>query len=123
MKSIIPLIVMGLLVSCAHKKVYQLAGPNNEKVIRTALMDTLPKFQKCAYDNYSTQNNKPSGMVVLNFSILEDGKVSNTHITEGMQFSQQLLNCIATEVNSLKFKKKSPGTIEFKQPMSFFPKS
>jgi outer membrane biosynthesis protein TonB len=96
-------------------------GSIDPELLRKILQEYLPQFRHC----YQQELNKVEdlkGVVDLNFTIGTDGKVIKTDIRpKDARFSRKGTGCIANVLKIIDFPKpKGGGTVDVRQPLSFF---
>lgn len=98
------------------------SGQQND-VIRTVLLENLPKFRSCYVDEATKTNISYKGVVHLRFMINSQGAVEGPQVNAENEIPESIKNCVVNTMTQLQFPKPlNGGSVEVKQPMNFYPK-
>jgi hypothetical protein len=97
-------------------------GSMDPELLRKILREHIPQFRHCYQQELITNSEKVKGVIDLNFTISESGKVSKYAIkVKEAQFSQKGVNCMGQVLGLIDFPKpKGGGVVDVRQPLNFF---
>ncbi len=97
-------------------------GSMDPELLRKILREYIPQFRHCYQQELITNSEKVKGVIDLNFTISESGKVSKYAIkVKEAQFSQKGVNCMGQVLGLIDFPKpKGGGVVDVRQPLNFF---
>ncbi len=97
-------------------------GSMDPELLRKILREYIPQFRHCYQQELITNSEKVKGVIDLNFTIAESGKVSKYAIkVKEAQFSQKGVNCMGQVLGLIDFPKpKGGGVVDVRQPLNFF---
>lgn len=123
MKMIMPLLLLGLLLSsCAHEKSpYTPEQDALAEKIKSALDANIPKFRSCYLSELEKSKNgkKLKGKVEARFKVGEDGSVLSSSVTSEEIKDGITLRCMKIILDEIKFPKPIEGkSYEVSQPIN-----
>jgi hypothetical protein len=97
-------------------------GSMDPELLRKILREYIPQFRHCYQQELIGNNDKIKGVIDLNFTISESGKVSKYAIkTKDAQFSKKGVGCMGQVLGLIDFPKpKGGGVVDVRQPLNFF---
>lgn len=92
------------------------------ELLRKILREYIPQFRSCYQDELIGNNDKIKGIIDMNFTINESGKVSKYDIrAKDAQFSKRGVGCMGRVLGLIDFPKpKGGGVVDVRQPFNFF---
>ena len=97
-------------------------GSMDPELLRKILQEYIPQFQHCYQQELARQGDDVKGVIDLNFTIGEGGKVVKTNIkAKDARFSTKGIGCMNTVLSMIPFPSpKGGGIVDVKQPLNFF---
>ena len=80
-----------------------------------------PGIRYC-YDNELKKNPGLRGKLVVNLTVLANGKVSDVFVVEDNMGSSAVTNCVLSQIRGWQFPSIPLGTTSFKTPFVFTPR-
>ncbi len=117
------IIIFSLLAGCASQQFIEKNGKKtlNPMYISKKLNENTPKFTQCYKEELET-GSKLSGLIKLDFKILDNGTVSNSEITSENIVSTTFLNCMIAVINEIHYPATHNGEfINITQPLNLRP--
>jgi hypothetical protein len=92
------------------------------ELLRKILREYIPQFRHCYQQELIGHDEKIKGVIDLNFTINQNGKVSKYDIrVKDAEFSKKGVNCMGNVLNLIDFPKpKGGGVVDVRQPLNFF---
>lgn len=96
-------------------------GSMDPELLRKILREYIPQFRHCYQQELITHDEKIKGIIDLNFTINQNGKVSKYDIrVKDAEFSKKGVNCMGNVLNLIDFPKpKGGGVVDVRQPLNF----
>ena len=96
-------------------------GSMDPELLRRILREYIPQFRHCYQQELIAHDEKIKGIIDLNFTINQSGKVSKYDIrVKDAQFSKKGTNCMGNVLNLIDFPKpKGGGVVDVRQPLNF----
>lgn len=97
-------------------------GSMDPELLRKILREYIPQFRHCYQQELIANSDKIKGVIDLNFTINQNGKVSKYNIkVKDAQFSQKGVGCMGSVLGLIDFPKpKGGGVVDVRQPLNFF---
>ena len=96
-------------------------GSMDPELLRRILREYIPQFRHCYQQELIAHDEKIKGILDLNFTINQSGKVSKFDIrVKDARFSKKGVNCMGTVLSLIDFPKpKGGGVVDVRQPLNF----
>jgi hypothetical protein len=100
-------------------------GSMDPELLRKILREYIPQFRHCYQQELIGQSEKVKGVIDLNFTISQTGKVTKYNIkVKDAQFSKKGVGCMGQVLGLIDFPKpKGGGVVDVRQPLNFFAES
>ncbi len=97
-------------------------GSMDPELLRKILREYIPQFRHCYQQELIAHSDKIKGIIDLNFTINQEGRVSNHNIrAKDARFSHKGIGCMGQVLSLIDFPKpKGGGVVDVKQPLNFF---
>ncbi len=97
-------------------------GSMDPELLRKILREYIPQFRHCYQQELIGNSDKIKGVIDLNFTISQVGKVSKYTIkVKDADFSQKGIGCMGQVLSLIDFPKpKGGGVVDVRQPLNFF---
>lgn len=97
-------------------------GSMDPELLRKILREYIPQFRHCYQQELIGQNEKIKGVIDLNFTISQEGRVIKHNIrAKDARFSKNGVGCMARVLSLIDFPKpKGGGVVDVRQPLNFF---
>lgn len=97
-------------------------GSMDPELLRKILREYIPQFRHCYQQELIGNSDKIKGVIDLNFTIDQNGKVSKYNIkVKDAQFSNKGVGCMGSVLSVIDFPKpKGGGVVDVRQPLNFF---
>lgn len=118
------ILILSLLAGCSSQPLIENNGKMtiNPEFIREKLHDNISKFRQCYRKELDT-NSELSGRIKLEFTILDNGNVSNSEITSDDIKSSTILDCMKAVSNEIHYPATHNGqTTTVAQPITLYPR-
>lgn len=96
-------------------------GSMDPELLRRILREYIPQFRHCYQQELIAHDEKIKGILDLNFTINQSGKVSKFDIrVKDARFSKKGVNCMGNVLSLIDFPKpKGGGVVDVRQPLNF----
>jgi outer membrane biosynthesis protein TonB len=97
-------------------------GSMDPEVLRKILREYIPQFRHCYQQELVGHSEKIKGVIDLNFTINQNGKVGKFNIkVKDAKFSDKGVGCMGRVLGLIEFPKpKGGGVVDVRQPLNFF---